>query len=143
MCDIRIGNRASKYGANFCKLGLSPGMSISFLLPRLIGVSRAAELMFTGRLLRGDEAEQYGLLSTAVDGDQVLETALDMARTVAANAPVAVRLTKQVMYENLGWDVRKAALREAFSQAVTVATKDAAEGISALLQKREPDFQGK
>lgn len=142
MCDVRIGNRASKYGANFCKLGLSPGMAISFLLPRLVGVSRAAELMFTGRLVEGDEAERIGLLSRALAEDEVLPAALETARAIAGNAPVAVRLTKQVMYENLGWDVRGAALREAFSQAATVDTADAAEGIAALLGKRAPVFRG-
>lgn len=143
VCDIRIGNREAKYGANFCKLGLHPGMSISYVLPRLVGVSRAAELMFTGRLMLGDEAERVGLLSAAVPAGEVMPRALETARAIAANAPIAVRMTKRTLYENLGWQVRDAAWREAFAQAVTVDTEDVSEGIAALLEKRPPVFRGR
>lgn len=142
VCDVRIGNRESKYGANFCRLGLHPGMSISYLLPRLVGVSRAAELMFTGRLVNGEEAARIGLLSDAVEADDVLPRAMEMARVIAANAPIAVRMTKRSLYDGLGWDVRQAAHREAFAQAITVETADVAEGIAALLEKRDPVFRG-
>ncbi|HUH03731.1 MAG TPA: enoyl-CoA hydratase/isomerase family protein [Kofleriaceae bacterium] len=143
VCDIRVGNRDAKYGANFCKLGLHPGMSISYLLPHLIGASRAAELMFTGRLMLGEEAERVGLLSAAVGAEEVMPRAMETARAIAANAPIAVRMTKRTMYENLGWRVRDAAWREAFAQAVTVDTEDVAEGIAALLEKRPPVFHGR
>jgi len=142
VCDVRIGDRESKYGANFCRLGLHPGMSISYLLPRLVGASRAAELMFTGRLILGEEAARIGLLSDAVAGDEVLPRAMEMARAIAANAPIAVRMTKRSLYDGLGWDVRQAAHREAFAQAITVETADVAEGIAALLEKRDPVFRG-
>jgi enoyl-CoA hydratase/carnithine racemase len=142
VCDVRIGNRASKYGANFCKLGLHPGMSISYLLPRLVGVSKAAELMFTGRLVLGDEAERIGLLSAAVDAEEVLPQAMEMAGEIAANAPIAVRMTKRTLYENVDWQVRAAAFREAYAQAITVDTDDVKEGIAALLEKRDPVFRG-
>ena len=67
-CDIRVANRESKYGANFAKLGLSPGMGISYLLPRIVGESRAAEMLYTGELILGGEAERIGLASCAVAG---------------------------------------------------------------------------
>jgi enoyl-CoA hydratase/carnithine racemase len=141
-CDIRIGARAARYGANFARLGLHPGMGISYLLPRLVGASRAAELLFTGRLFDGDEAERIGVLSAAVDADQVLPRALALAAEIAASAPAAVRTTKRTLYRGLGWDVRGAAVAEAFAQAESLATADAAEGISALLDKRQPRFTG-
>jgi enoyl-CoA hydratase/carnithine racemase len=133
-CDIRIGARAAKYGANFARLGLHPGMAISYLLPRLVGVSRAAELLFTGRLVGGDEAERIGLLSSVHDGDQVLSVAREMAAVIAANAPTAVRETKRSLYRGLTWDPRG---------AESLATADAAEGIAALLEKRAPIFTGR
>lgn len=143
MCsDIRIGARTAKYGANFTRLGLAPGMAISYILPRLVGVSRAAEMLFTGRLVDGDEAERIGLL-TAVDTADVLPRAMDLARAIAASAPVAVRETKRALYRGLGWDPRGAAYLEAFAQAESVVTADAAEGIAALLEKREPRFTGR
>ncbi|MBZ0238583.1 MAG: enoyl-CoA hydratase/isomerase family protein [Deltaproteobacteria bacterium] len=141
-CDIRIGARTAKYGANFTRLGLAPGMAISYILPRLVGVSRAAEMLFTGRLVDGDEAERIGLL-TAVDAADVLPRAMDLARAIAASAPVAVRETKRALYRGLGWDPRGAAYLEAFAQAESVVTADAAEGIAALLEKRDPRFTGR
>ncbi|MEM9487684.1 MAG: enoyl-CoA hydratase/isomerase family protein [Myxococcota bacterium] len=142
MCDLRIANLESKYGANFTRLGLHPGMAISYLLPRLIGVARAADLLFTGRLVLGDEAERMGLVSAAVPGEQVLDRAMEMAQSIADNAPIAVRMTKRSLYESLGWDPRQAAFREAFAQAVTLDTSDVEEGVAALLDKRKPVFRG-
>jgi enoyl-CoA hydratase/carnithine racemase len=143
VCDVRIGARGARYGANFCKLGLAPGMAISYLLPRLVGVSRASELLFSGRLVDGEEAERIGLLSAAVDAADVLPRAMELARSIAASAPLAVRMTKQLMYRGLGWDPRGHARTEAVSQAHTVGSADAAEGIAALLEKREPRFTGR
>jgi enoyl-CoA hydratase/carnithine racemase len=143
ICDVRIGARAARYGANFVRLGLSPGMAISYLLPRLVGVARAAELMFTGRLIDGVEAERIGLLAEALDAPDVLPRAMALARVIAANAPLAVRATKANLYRGLAWDPRAHARREAVDQAETVATADAAEGIAALLAKREPVFSGR
>jgi enoyl-CoA hydratase/carnithine racemase len=142
VCDLRIGARDAKYGANFCKLGLAPGMAISYLLPRLIGLPRANELLFTGRLVDGAEAEQLGLLNRAVAADQVLPESLALARTIADNAPVAVRATKRAIQRGLDLQVRDAARLEAYAQAESLATSDAREGIAALLAKRPPRFTG-
>jgi enoyl-CoA hydratase/carnithine racemase len=142
-CDIRIGSLTAKYGANFTRLGLSPGMAISYILPRLVGISRAAEMLFTGRLVDGAEAERLGLLSSAVPAADVLPKALELAAAIAASAPIAVRETKRAMYRGLGGDPRAAAHAESFAQAESVVTADAAEGIAALLEKREPRFTGR
>jgi enoyl-CoA hydratase/carnithine racemase len=143
LCDIRIGAREARYGANFAKLGLHPGLAISYLLPRIVGVSRAAEMLFTGRLVEGDEAERIGILSSALPAAEVLPRALELAAAIASSAPLAVRMTKKTFYRGLGWDIRGAAFTEAFAQAQSLATGDAAEGIAALLAKREPRFTGK
>ncbi len=143
VCDLRVGARAARYGANFARLGLHPGMAISYLLPRLVGVSRAAEMLFTGRLVDGDEAERIGLLSSVVEAGDVLPRALELAAAIAASAPMAVRATKRTFYRGLGWDVKGAALTEAFAQAESLATSDFTEGIAALLGKREPRFTGR
>jgi len=142
VCDLRIGARDARYGANFVKLGLAPGMAISYLLPRLIGVARASELLFTGRLVDGAEAEQLGILNRAVAADEVLGEALALARTIADNAPLAVRATKRAIQRGLDLQVRDAARLEAFAQAESLDTADAREGIAALLAKRPPRFTG-
>ncbi len=143
VCDMRIGAREAKYGANFVKLGLSPGMSISYLLPRLVGVARANELLLSGRLVDGDEAAALGILNRAVATTDVLPAALDLARTIAANAPLAVRYTKAAIRRGLALTVREAAMEEAVFQAETLATDDCKEGITALLEKRPPVFTGR
>jgi len=143
LCDIRIANRTAKYGANFTRLGLHPGLGISYLLPRLIGVSRANEMLFTGQLISGEEAARIALVSSALDSDKVMGAALSMAKTIAANAPVAVRLTKESIREHMAWDIPTGAKREAYAQAATLHMDDAKEGIAALLEKRDPQFHGK
>ena len=142
VCDLRIGARDAKYGANFVRLGLSPGMAISYLLPRLIGLPRANELLLTGRLVDGTEAERLGILNRAVAADEVLPEALALARTIADNAPAAVRATKRAIQRGLDLQIRDAARLEAYAQAESMATSDAREGIAALLAKRPPRFTG-
>jgi enoyl-CoA hydratase/carnithine racemase len=142
VCDLRIGARDAKYGANFVKLGLAPGMAISYMLPRLIGVARANELLLTGRLVDGSEAERLGILNRAVAADEVLGEALALARTIADNAPIAVRATKRAIQRGLELQIRDAARLEAYAQAESLTTSDAREGIAALLAKRAPKFQG-
>lgn len=142
LCDLRIANVHAKYGANFARLGLHPGMAISHTLPRLVGVTKAAELLFTGRLFLGDEAEAMGLANYAVPAEEVMPKAMALAEEIAASAPIAVRWTKRALYQELGWDAREAAYRESFLQAATVNTHDAKEGMAALLDKRTPQFKG-
>ena len=143
VCDLRIGARDAKYGANFVRLGLAPGMAISYVLPRLVGLARANELLFTGRLVDGNEAERIGILNRAVDAGDVLGEAMALARAIADNAPRAVRATKRAIQRGLDLQIRDAAHLEAFAQAETLATDDAREGIAALLAKRPPAFTGR
>ncbi len=143
VCDLRIANREAKYGANFARLGFHSGMAISHLLPRIVGVPVAADLLFTGRLVTGEEAAAIGLVNEAVEPARVAETALAKARSIASAAPLAVRLMKRSLYEGVGWNPRAAAWQEALAQSATLATEDAREGIRALLEKREPKFMGR
>jgi enoyl-CoA hydratase/carnithine racemase len=143
VCDLRVANRDARYGANFARLGFTSGMAISHLLPRIVGVPLAADLLFTGRLVTGAEAAAIGLAHEAVDADAVLDAAMRRARAVAACAPEAVRLMKRALYRGAGWDPRPAARAEAFAQAETMRSADGREGVRALLEKREPVFTGR
>ena len=143
VCDLRIANEEARYGANFTRLGLHPGMATTYFLPRLVGIPRAAEWLFTGRLVSGEEAAQAGLANYAVPGDAVLGKGRELATEIAAAAPLAVRWTKRSLYRGLGWDPRGAAEMEAHAQSRTVETEDAQEGIKALLEKRDPVFRGR
>jgi enoyl-CoA hydratase len=143
VCDLRIGAEDAKYGANFVRLGLAPGMAISYLLPHVVGLARANELLLTGKLVDGRQAAALGILNKAVPAAEVLAEAQQLAAAIASNAPLAVRATKAAIRRGLELHVREAARLEAFAQAETLATDDAREGIAALLGKRDPDFKGR
>src|SRR3954467_14333161 len=97
VCDLRIAAVEGKYGANFVAVGLAPGMAITHLLPRLVGVARASELLFTGRLADGAAAERLVIVNRAVPATQVMGEARTVAGAIAANAPFAVRATKEAI----------------------------------------------
>jgi enoyl-CoA hydratase/carnithine racemase len=143
LADIRVGNIEAKYGANFARLGIHSGLGISYLLPRLVGPAHAAELLFTGRLISGGDALRMGLVSHATEPAAVLPTAKDIARAIASAAPLAVRQMKASLRRGLGGQIRQAALAEAELQSESLNTRDAQEGIAAILEKREPEFTGK
>lgn len=143
VCDLRVANRDARYGANFVRLGLHPGMAITYLLPRLMGVPRAIEFLLTGRIVSGAEAEEAGLVNYAVAADAVESKARELAREIATAAPLAVRWTKASIYDGLDWNPAKAAAQEAHIQSRSMETEDFREGIRALLSRSEPEFKGK
>ena len=143
VCDLRVANESARYGANFVRLGLHPGMASTYLLPRLMGVPNAVELLLTGRLVDGAEALQRGLVHYALPEPEVLAKARALAAEIASAAPLAVRWTKRTLYEGLAWDPKTAARREALVQSRSFETEDFREGVAALLAKREPRFRGR
>jgi enoyl-CoA hydratase/carnithine racemase len=142
LADIRVANVDSKYGVNFARLGIHSGLGISYVLPRLVGLANASELLFTGRLVRGSEAFQMGLVTHAEEADEVMPTAMRLARSIAGSAPTAVKQMKASIRRGLAWEIRAAALEEAGLQAASLASNDAKEGVAAILEKREPEFTG-
>jgi enoyl-CoA hydratase/carnithine racemase len=143
VCDLRVAATDAKYGANFVRLGLHPGMANTYILPRLMGVPNAVELLLTGRLVDGAEAARRGLAHYAVAPEQVLARARELAREIASAAPLAVRWTKRSIYQGLAWDPKTAARYEGHVQSRTFETEDFREGTTALLEKREPKFRGR
>ena len=143
VCDIRVANRDARFGANFTKLGIHPGMATTYILPRLVGLPRAAELLFAGRIVTGAEAAELGMVNHAVAEADVMPRALELAREIAGCAPIAVRWTKRSLYRNYGWDPVSAAEGEAHAQSRTFETEDSKEGVAALLEKRAPVFKGR
>lgn len=143
LADIRVANVDAKYGVNFARLGIHSGLGISYLLPRIVGTAHASELLFTGRLIRGAEALAMGLVTHAEPAEQVLPKAMQVARAICASAPMAVKQMKSSIRRGLGWQIREAALEEAGLQAASLDTEDAKEGVTAILEKREPRFKGK
>ncbi|WP_033424831.1 enoyl-CoA hydratase/isomerase family protein [Actinomadura flavalba] len=141
-CDLRYAADDAKLLVPFTSLGLHPGMAATWLLPEVAGLPLAREMLLTGRVLTGTEAERYGLVNGAVPREDVLGTALAAAERVAAQAPVATRLTKVALSGGGHADMESALRWESLAQPVTMASADLQEGIAAAREKRRPDFTG-
>lgn len=142
-CDLRLAAREAKLGANFVRVGLHPGMGASLLLPRLVGPAKAAELILTGRLVTGSEAEQIGLVNLAVPRDELSGVVDATAAELAAAAPIAVAQAKETLSTSLRAELGRALEREAACQAVGFASEDLKEAIAAFHEGRPPAFRGR
>jgi enoyl-CoA hydratase/carnithine racemase len=140
MCDIRIASEKASFAESFVKIGLVPGDGGAWLLPRVVGMSRAAEMSFTGQALGADEALAFGLVSRVVPHDQLLEQARQLAERIAENPGQALRMAKRLLRE--GQNAGLGALLEmsASFQAVAHKTKQHREAVTAFIEKRKPDF---
>jgi len=141
-CDLRFAAREAKLGLNFVRLGIHPGMGATFTLPRLVGPAHAADLLYTGRLLGGEEAERIGLVNRALPRDEVLAHAVATAHAIARSAPLAVRGTKQALARSRVADLADQLEFEAEQQSLHYESADLAEGLTALRERRDPEFQG-
>ena len=142
MCDIRIASEHAKFAESFVKLGIIPGDGGAWLLPRIIGVSRAAELTFTGQTIDAQLALEWNLVSRVVPHDALLATAQGLARSIAANPPHAVRLAKRLLREGMHCRLDTLLELSAAYQALSHQTDDHREAVSAFIEKRSPSFNG-
>jgi enoyl-CoA hydratase/carnithine racemase len=143
-CDIRVAARSATFGAVFLKIGVSNcDMGTSYLLPRLVGASRSAELLLTARIFDAAEALDMGLVIDVVDDGAVVDRALETARLIRANAPFATWMTKETMWQTVDAPSMRHALDiENRTQILCSATGDTAEARSAFLEKRPPEWRG-
>ncbi|RIK94593.1 MAG: enoyl-CoA hydratase [Proteobacteria bacterium] len=141
-CDLRVASRDAKLGLNFTKLGIHPGMGSTWTLPRLVGSAHAAELLYTGRIVDGAEAERIGMVNRCAERDAVVATALAIAGEIADAAPIAVRGTKQALRNALAAQLDEQLAFEAEQQAICYESADLAEGLRATREKRTPVFRG-
>ncbi|NYG60507.1 enoyl-CoA hydratase [Nocardioides daedukensis] len=142
-CDLRYAASSARMGAPFVKLGLHPGMASTWLFPDVLGPAVARDLLLTGRLVRGEEAVSLGLVSRVIQDEGFLDEVVATATGIAANAPVATRLTKLALGGAGHRDIEAALQWEALAQPVTMATADLHEGIAAAQEKRSPRFEGR
>ena len=142
-CDLRIVAGRAKLGATFSRLGIHSGMGITKLLPEAVGDQLGRELLFTGRIFRGEEAAQAGFALKAVEFDQVLPEAMDLARRIAGAAPLAVQWIKRTLKDPSLKDQDAVMEAESAAQASLMQTRDAVEGLRAGVEGREPRFEGR
>jgi enoyl-CoA hydratase len=141
-CDVRIAGSSARFGDAFVRIGLSGrDVGVSGLLPRLIGASRAFELLLTGRVTDSAEADRIGLVSMVVADHELLQRAIAVAREIAANSPFGVRLTKEVMWNQLEIGSMTAGIAlENSTQVMTTFTQDQAEAVAAFREQRPAEF---
>jgi len=142
VADFRVTCAEARFTANFTRLGFHPGFGLSVTLPRLVGVQRAAMLLYTGRRISGNEAVAMGLADVLVPQDQVLAEARKLAREIATSAPLAVQSTRATLRQGLVEQIRVAVARESLEQNAQFKTADFREGVAAMAARREPRFSG-
>lgn len=140
--DIRIASTKAIFGSTFLKIGLIPGDGGAWLLPRIVGMSRAAELLFTAKVIKADEACDWGLVSEVVEPDLLMERAREIAAGICAQPPHALRLTKSLLRSGQNASFDTIMEMSAAMQAISHLTDDHMEGVVAMLEKRQPEFKG-
>jgi enoyl-CoA hydratase/carnithine racemase len=141
-CDLAIVSTTAKLGFNFVTLGIHPGMGGSWSLPRLVGPQRAAELLYTGRIVTGEQAAGYGMALEAVPPDEVLPRTLALATRIAASAPQPVRQLKRSLAGSGARTLEQQLDVEAAAQAENYRSADVDEGLRAAGERRAPRFTG-
>lgn len=142
-CDMRIGSQKSRFKTVFIERNLSPDSGMSFFLPRIVGYSRAADLIFTSRAVDAEEAYRIGLLDRLVSHENLLETALEVAGQICQWPPLAMRVSKRVLQHDTEVELADALRYELTSLSVgRKAVNDAKESRAAFLEKRQPVYTG-
>lgn len=142
VCDLRIASKSARFAENFVKIGLIAGDGGSWLLPRIVGFSKACEMALTGDPVSAEEALACGLVSKVVDDADLLSEARALALRIAANPPFAVRMTKRLLWEGREMSLSAALDMAGSMQALVHHTHDHKEAVEAFLEKRKPNFTG-
>jgi len=142
-CDIRIASKTARFGQTFSRRGLHPDWGGTYFLPRIVGMAKACELIWSGRMIDSDEALALGIVSELTEPDELMSRTLAMAKSFADGPPIAIQLAKRAMYKGENTDLREALEFETFAQNLAQGTEDAKEGIRAFVEKREPAFKGR
>ena len=142
-CDIILASEKAKFGQPEVGLGITPGFSGTQRLPRRVGVAKAKELIFSGKMIKADEAEKIGLVNAVYAPEALMDGALEMAKSFTKNAPIAVKYAKACIDRGMQMDIDDGIAVENELFAMCFATADQKEGMGAFLEKRPASFQNK
>lgn len=143
MCDIRLASEHAIFAESFLRVGLVPGDGGAWLLPRIIGMARASQMLFTGEFVDAEKALNYGLVSEVLDADALLDRAREMAEQVASFPPHALRKSKQIIRSAQNMTLKENLDVAAVYQGILQQQEDHHEAIDAILEKRKPVFKGR
>ncbi len=141
-CDIRIASTNAKFGQTEINVGIIPGYGGTQRLPRLVGVSLAKEMIFTGKVISSAEAEKIGLVNKVVEQSELMNEVMTLANDIAEKSPLIIQIAKQAINYGLDCNMQTALQLELLSQSLVFATLDHTEGIMSFLEKRKPEFTG-
>ena len=142
-CDLILASEKAKFGQPEVGLGITPGFSGTQRLPRRIGIAKAKELIFSGRMIKADEAKEIGLVNAVYPPETLMDAAMEMARSFAKNAPIAVKYAKACIDRGMQMDIDGGTACENELFAMCFATADQKEGMGAFLEKRPATFENK
>lgn len=142
-CDIRIASDQARFAAIWAKRALVPDYGCSYLLPRLIGTARAFELMYTGDIIDAQTALRIGLVNQVVPHEDLMPTVAALAARIAAGPPIALELTKRLVYRGLKDELAAQSEYEEYCQNICRQSEDAMEGRRAFAERRDPVFRGR
>ncbi|MCG6534652.1 MAG: enoyl-CoA hydratase-related protein [Syntrophales bacterium LBB04] len=143
MCDLRICSERARFAESYIKMGLVAGDGAAYFLPRLIGLSKALELMLSGELLTADQAFQMGLVNKVVPHDQLKAEAFKLMAKITSNPPLAVRMMKRAVYQAQNSTLRNHLDYISSQISLLTETEDHLEAARAFMEKRKPVFKGK
>ncbi len=143
MCDIRFAADTARFGMTYVRMGIVPGDGGCYYLPRIVGLARALDLIWTGRLIDAQEALAMGYVSAVVPGDQLLDHTREYALKLARGPAVAIQQSKRLVYRSLDLDADAALDLAQQAMFICQNTEDAREGPRAFVEKREPQFKGR
>lgn len=141
-CDMRLASKNSSMGLTETRLGIIPGAGGTQRLPRLIGLGKAKELIFTGRKIDAREAMESGLVNRVCEPDALIPECMEMARAISENGPIAVQQAKYAINHGVETDLDTGLAIESNAYWLTIPTKDRLEGLFAFREKRKPVFKG-
>ena len=142
-CDLRIASDTARFGTPEAKLGAIPAGGGTQRLPRIIGITKAKELIFTGELIEAEEAYRVGLVNKVVPVDQLMDEAKALARKIAENPPLAVRFAKRAINAGMQMDLISGLDYETYCATILATSEDRIEGFKAFTEKRKPVYKGR
>lgn len=142
-CDIRIANEYSKFGQPEVGLGIIPGFGGTQRLSRLVGLGKAKELIYTGKTIKADEAKDIGLVNEVVAADELIDAAIELAKLMLKQAPLAVKASKRAINRGYEMDLAHGLEMEAEMFGIQFSTADQKNGMTAFVNKEKPNFEGK